>query len=230
MSNPTRTTRGLGSTPEATPFRQAQRGNREALNRLMARHDRLVHALIQRHGGGPLSYADALHAGRIGLWRAIRKFDPTRGVAFSTYAWTCIMRQVWQAVKTETGARPPMLRAHSTFPHEATSPALTLERHAVHQAVHDLVQRLPARLRETIMAHYGLDGDRPANFAQIGCQLGVSEERARQLHQEALIWLRQPAHSQTLRSLLGRHTLADYQALEQLGHRWWRSDRGRHAD
>jgi hypothetical protein len=80
------------------------------------------------------------------------------------------------------------------------------------------------------VAHYGLEEPRPANFAQIGRTLGLSRERTRQLHQEALIWLRQPAHSQTLRSLLGRHTLADYQVLEKRGHRWWRTERGRHAD
>ena len=230
MSAHPRKTRGPSSIPEATLFRQAQRGNREALNGLMVRHERLVHALIQRHGSGPLSYADALHAGRLGLWRAIRKFDPTRGFAFSTYAWTCIMRQLWQTVKADPGAHSPRLGAHWPATPEATNLSLSAERHAVHQAVHDLVQRLPARLRQTVLAHYGLDGDGPANFTQIGHALGVSAERARQLHQEALIWLRQPAHSQSLRSLVGRHTLADYQALPALNHRWWRSDRGRHVD
>jgi RNA polymerase sigma factor (sigma-70 family) len=195
----------------------------------MVRHERLVHALIQRHGGGRLSYADALHAGRIGLWRAIRKFDPTRGFAFSTYAWTCIMRQLWQAVKADPGVRAPRLCVRLPSPPEAMNPSLSAEHHAVHQAVHDLVQRLPARLRQTVLAHYGWDGTDPANFAQIGHALGVSAERARQLHQEALIWLRQPAHSQSLRSLLDRHTLSEYQALEKLNHRWWRSDRGPHA-
>src|SRR5437773_4302449 len=28
---------------------------------------------------GPLSYLDAVHEGRIGLWRALRRYDPARG-------------------------------------------------------------------------------------------------------------------------------------------------------
>jgi hypothetical protein len=57
--------------------------------------------------------------------------------------------------------------------------------------------------------------------------LGVSGERARQLHTEALIWLRQPAHAQQLRSLLDRHTLVDYETVEAETQRWlqWRGGR-----
>jgi hypothetical protein len=46
--------------------------------------------------------------------------------------------------------------------------------------------------------------------------LGLSKERVRQLQQEALAWLRHPAHSWRLRQLLGKNTAADYrQALAQ---------------
>jgi len=82
-----------------------------------------------------LPYEEALQAGRIGLWQAIRRFDPHKGYQFSTYAYGAIVHQVWKAVK-----------AHC-----------------------------------------------------------VAEQRA-----HALIWLRYPAHSQELRSLLQRHSLQDY--------------------
>jgi RNA polymerase sigma factor (sigma-70 family) len=223
-------TRGLGSTPEATLFRQAQKGNRSALNQLMTRHERLVHAVLRRYGSGPLSYEEALQAGRIGLWHAILRFDLCRGRAFSTYAWPSIMRHIWRTVKNDRRQvdrlRPWALR----LPRPAPDLTTLIECQAEQHAVHALVQRLAPRLRQTILAHYGLEENAPADFAQIGRTLGVSEERARQLHQEALIWLRQPAHSQALRSLVGRHTLADYQALEKLNHCWWRSARGRHGD
>ena len=223
-------TRGPGCAPEATLFHQAQNGNRQALNHLMAQHDGLVHAIIRRYGSGPLSYTETLQAGRIGLWHAILKFDPTRGFAFSTYAWPSIMRHIGRTVKTDRAQVRYWLPCALQLPRPATDPATLLERQAVQQAVHALVQRLVPRLRQTIVAHYGFAESRPAHFAQIGRTLGLSRERTRQLHQEALIWLRQPSHSQMLRSLLDRHTRADYQAVEKLGHRWWRSERGRHAD
>jgi len=66
-------------------------------------------------------------------------------------------------------------------------------------------------------------------YREIGAALGLSGERARQLHTEALVWLRHPAHSQHLRSLLNRHTLTDYQEAEAQAQRWLRQRGGRHG-
>jgi hypothetical protein len=57
--------------------------------------------------------------------------------------------------------------------------------------------------------------------------LGLTGERVRQLHTEALVWLRHPAHSQHLRALLGRHTLVDYEFAAAQAQRWlrWRGGR-----
>ena len=86
---------------------------------------------------------------------------------------------------------------------------------------------MPERLRFVVLARYELTGQPQVFYSQIGAALGISGERARQLHTEALIWLRQPAHSQQLRSLLGRHTLADYETVEAETQRWlqWRGGR-----
>ncbi len=88
---------------------------------------------------------------------------------------------------------------------------------------------LPVRLRYVIVARYGLADGRPALYREIGAALGVSDEWARRLHQAALAHLRQPAASQTLRSLLERHTLADYETADALAQRWLRQRGGRRA-
>jgi RNA polymerase sigma factor (sigma-70 family) len=220
---------GPGSTAETTLFQQAQAGSLVSLNALMIRHDGLVQAVVRQQVLGDLPFAEALQAGRIGLWRAIRGFDPARGLAFSTYAWPCIMHQVWRAVKAHTRfySSPVMGEAPGLL--EAPDPATVWEATAVRRALHDLVHRLPPRLGQVIVARYGLDGHPPTIYRQIGATLGLSGERARQLHTEALVWLRQPAHSQLLRSLLGRHTLADYEIADALAQRWLRRRGGRHG-
>jgi hypothetical protein len=65
----------------------------------MAAHEGLVHAVVRKQVLGDLPFAEALQAGRIGLWRAIAGYDPQQGTAFSTYAWTSIMHHVWREVK-----------------------------------------------------------------------------------------------------------------------------------
>ena len=78
------------------------------------------------------------------------------------------------------------------------------------------MKRLPRRLRRVIVAYYGLEGQEPQSLRAIGRQLGLTGERVRQLRNEGLMWLRQPAHSQELRSLLARHSLGQYELADRL--------------
>jgi DNA-directed RNA polymerase specialized sigma subunit len=54
----------------------------------------LVHYVLRRRVSDELAYADLLQVGRLGLWQAVLHFDPTRGVAFSTYAVVAIQRRM----------------------------------------------------------------------------------------------------------------------------------------
>jgi RNA polymerase sigma factor (sigma-70 family) len=178
-------------------------------------HEGLIHAFIRRQGGGEISYEEALQAGRIGLWRAVRGYDPERGTTFSTYAWVAIYRQIHQRVKElkrERDARPEEVYVLRPVP----DPAQRVEQLLVREALFDLVERLPERLRRVIVCRYGLGEQAPSTLKQVGADLGVTGERVRQLQQEALAWLRHPAHSCPLRQLVGKNTAADYrQALAQ---------------
>ena len=208
--------------------RQAQAGCRDCLNELMEQHDGLVHAVVRKQILGDLPYDEAIQAGRIGLWRAILGYDPCRG-AFSTYAWPSITHHIWRAVK-EVGRLFQRYTVTSTVPSvRALDPALVWERRAIHAALHDLVKRQPTRLRYIITTRYGLDGCPVAFYREIGERLHLSGERVRQLHTEALVALRHPAHSQHLRSLLGYHTVASYERAETLAQRWLRKRGGRHG-
>ncbi|MBN1661806.1 MAG: sigma-70 family RNA polymerase sigma factor [Anaerolineae bacterium] len=190
-------------------------GTAQAVERAMEQHDGLVHAFIQRQGGGDLSYEEALPAGRIGLWRAIQGYDPTRGTAFSTYAWVAIYRHVHRRaieLNRDTHVEVREMSAAWVLP----DPVGALERKVTIHALHDLVNRLPNRLRRIIVERYGLGKQPPRTLNALGEQLGISGERVRQLQQEALAWLRHPAHSWRLRQLVGKNAAIDYRrALAQ---------------
>jgi RNA polymerase sigma factor (sigma-70 family) len=225
-------TGGLGQPTETALFCQAQAGCRDSLDRLMAAHENLVHAVVRRQALGHLPFAEALHAGRIGLWRAILGYDPQRGLAFSTYAWKPIMHRIWREVKL---AERDYMRGMQNCPFwkvsssglEKDLPEKVWESEELLCALWEIVARLPERLRIVVVARYGLIGQGRTFYPRIGQMLGVSHERARQLHTEALFWLRHPAHCQQLRSLLGRHTLAEYEAVEAEIQRWLQRRGGR---
>jgi RNA polymerase sigma factor (sigma-70 family) len=220
---------GHSTISEVTLFQQAQAGCRACLDALMTCHDGLVQAVVRRQVLGNLPFTEALQAGRIGLWRAVLGYDLKRGTAFSTYAWPCIMRQVWRAVKVHTRFHSQPVTGDGLPLLQEPDPALVWEVAAVQQAIRDLVQRLPGRLRYVVVARYGLNSTPPATYRQIGIALGLSGERARQLHTAALVWLRHPAHSYALHSLLERHTVADYQTADALAQCWLRRRGGRHG-
>jgi RNA polymerase sigma factor (sigma-70 family) len=220
---------GGPSTAEATLFQQAQAGCSTSLNELMERHDGLVQAVVRQQVLGDLPFAEALQAGRVGLWHAIQGFDPCRGVAFSTYAWPCIMRQVWREVKAHDRFCSSSAIGDEPSSLDGPDPARVWEAEAMRQALYDAVRRLSQRLQHVIVARYGLNGDPPAIYRLIGAELGLTGERTRQLHVEALVRLRHPAHSYVLRSLLGRHTLADYEIADDLTQQWLRWRGGRHG-
>ena len=184
----------------------------EDVEQLLVRHDGLVHAVIRREGSGAQTYEEALQAGRIGLWRAMRGYDPGRGTAFSTYAWVAIRRHIRRAGAQATGDV-----ACGWIPaprREAPDLGEHVDRVWVHEALSTLLSRLSARLRWVIVARYGLDGRGARSLRHLGAQLGLSHERIRQLEQDALAWLRHPAHSLLLRQRLDKNTVADYrQAL-----------------
>jgi RNA polymerase sigma factor (sigma-70 family) len=181
----------------------------------MEQHDGLVHAFIQRQGGGDIPYEEALQAGRIGLWRAIQGYEPTRGTAFSTYAWVAIWRHIHRRAKE-------MSRDTDVWSQEmpalwvAPDPGEGVDRELTQVVLYDLVGQLPERLGQVIVGRYGLGGQPSCTLKELGEELGLSGERVRQLQQDALAWLRHPAHSWRLRQLLGQNTAADYRrALAQ---------------
>lgn len=187
----------------------------QAVDRAMEQHDGLVHAFIRRQGGGDITYEEALQAGRIGLWRAIQGYDPTRGTAFSTYAWVAIYRHIHRRAKElnrDTRVEAQERRVGWVLP----DPVEELVRKMTIRALHDLVKQLPERMRRVVVDRYGLGKQPPRTLNELGEQLGLSGERVRQLQQEALAWLRHPAHSWRLRQLVGKNTAADYRrALAQ---------------
>jgi RNA polymerase sporulation-specific sigma factor len=202
----------------ANLFRRAQAGEAQAVATLMERHERLVHYIIRQQWRGPLSYAEAVHEGRIGLWHAILGYDPQRGTAFSTYASVAIARQLWRAVhQASQRARAVPMRWPAMV---ALDPWLAAWAKEVLTALQAMVVHLPAKQRWVVCAYYGLDGEGGCTLAQLGVQLGCSRQAVHYHLQRALLQLRHPAFSARLRALLGRNRRADY--LQALHPQWRR--------
>jgi len=167
MRSCTQVVGGPGSIPEATLFRQVQVGCRDSLNLLMARHEGLVHAVVRRYGFGDLAITEALHLGRIGLWRAIVHYTPERGVAFSTYAWPCIRNEILQVIRASARRKELPVVSRAVLSDQILDFLIEPEAQWIRQSLLQLVERLPERLRYVIVAYYGLDGQPDSTYAAL---------------------------------------------------------------
>jgi RNA polymerase sigma factor (sigma-70 family) len=201
-----------GKPEIANLFGWAQAGDSPSLDRLMAQHEGLVHRILRRQWRGSLTYTEALHEGRIGLWRAVLGYDPERGIAFSTYAGVAIARKIWQAVKLRQTREEEQEQVWD-WEGEASPGSGLLSRllvGEVREALQAQVQGLPARQRRIVAAYYGLEVQGPQTLAQVGRQLGCSRQAVSYHHHRALERLRHPAFSARLRELLSRNRREDY--------------------
>ncbi len=73
---------------------RARQGDEEATRELCERNGGLVRSVALRFVGRGAEYDDLVQIGSIGMLRAIRSFDESRGCAFSTYAVPLIMGEI----------------------------------------------------------------------------------------------------------------------------------------
>jgi len=144
-------------------------------------------------------------------------------VAFSSFAGVAIQRQIWRAVvlaeRDWVWLRPP----------ETWDPAEQVEAAwfwaALRAAVAAAVAQLPERLGQIVAEYYGLNGQAAHSFKWVGQVHGISDERARQLRNDALVLLRLPALSVWLRELCQRDDRLAYQRTRALSRLWLRRRR-----
>lgn len=203
----------------------AQGGCQVCLDGLVRQHEGLIHVVLRRQARGDVAYDDLLQEGRIGLWQAMLHFDPHRGVAFSTYAGIAIERRIWRAVAQANRSQGGLPLLEPPNPRQVAEENLGWSE--VHTTLLEAVSRLPWRLRQVIIAAYGLDGEAPRSLAAIGRHFGVTREAVRQWRNEALLLLRLPPFSGRLRHLYGQDSRAAYRRTCALNRAWLRQKRGR---
>ena len=211
-------------SPGVASFACAQAGCPECLEALIRKHERLVRYIVWQAGKGVIEEADLMQEGRIGLWQAIQHFDPGRGRSFGSYAWVAIKWRLWAATENSDQEQNDEAEAWLELVDEIEE---EWWRGQVRQALLEAVRKLPARLERLICLEYGLDEQGWHSLAAIGRVWGISRERVRQLHNEALVRLRLPAWSMQLRSLCEQDSRPAYLLARSLNRTWQRRQRRR---
>ena len=90
-------------TPEEVQqlIRLAQQGDRDAIEQMVAHNMPLVKSIVKRYRNCGVDYDDLVQLGTWGLYKAVRNFDLSFGVRFSTYAVPMIAGEIKRHIRDE---------------------------------------------------------------------------------------------------------------------------------
>ena len=189
---------------ETTLARAAQAGDRKATNALVEANLRFVIQVAKQYQGMGLELEDLIAFGNIGLFEAVERFNPDKGVKFITFAVWYIRAELQKALNDLS--RVVRIPSHKTATEEqhiksihtpvgddenketyadrylaADSTKSARDRADLRYDLQRALDQLPAKQRAAITMFYGIDAEYPKCMDQIAEELNVTGERARQL-------------------------------------------------
>jgi RNA polymerase primary sigma factor len=106
--------------------RRARAGDKEAAERLVTANLRFVISYVKKYQGRGLGLAELVCIGNEGLLKAVKKFDPDKGVKFISYSVWWIRQTVLQALAEQTrSVRIPLNQNSNLVKLSRTETALT---------------------------------------------------------------------------------------------------------
>ena len=165
----------LTAEEETQLAERQQKGDLNAAKQLILSHLRVVVSIARGYDGYGLNQADLIQEGNIGLMKAVKRYEPSRGARLFSFAVHWIKADIdWLADHDAEPSRQLSKQAHYALQTEGLQNALA---------------QLDDRSRRIVESRW-LQDDGGLTLHELAAEYGVSAERIRQIEAKAMQKLR----------------------------------------
>lgn len=185
--------KGLSREKERELAEKIQQGDNKALNELVEANLKYVVTIAKKFAWTGLPLYDLISEGNLGLIRAAKKFDPERGTKFITCARPWITQAIQLYVQNSNADKEFTNMEDYIFDDETNDEMINAdfedEVHSIQSrsnAIDELLSCLTKREYRVLQSYFGLNNCKEKTLDEIGKELGLTQERVRQIKDESI--------------------------------------------
>ena len=189
--------RQLSRREEQILSEKIQKGDEQALNKLVYHNLRFVVNIAKNYRNNNVPFADIISEGNIGLIRAAHKFDPSKGVKFISYAVWWIKNSINECIEKYNRDNETLSYEDYTL-NKCTDLDNKFEQinedfeekinniQSRKDAIESLMKCLHEREIKILTLFFGLNGGKEMTLEEVGKEMCLTNERVRQIKDGAL--------------------------------------------
>ena len=174
-----------------------QKGDEQALNKLVYHNLRFVVNIAKNYRNNNVPFADIISEGNLGLIRAAHKFDSTKGVKFISYAVWWIKNSINECIEKYNRDNETLSYDDYTI-NKCTDLDHKFEQinddfeekinniQSRKDAIESLMKCLHEREIKILTLFFGLNGGKEMTLEEVGKEMCLTNERVRQIKDSAL--------------------------------------------
>ena len=174
-----------------------QKGDEQALNKLVYHNLRFVVNIAKNYRNSIVPFADIISEGNLGLIRAAHKFDSTKGVKFISYAVWWIKNSINECIEKYNRDNETLSYDDYTI-NKCTDLDNKFEQinedfeekinniQSRKDAIESLMKCLHEREIKILTLFFGLNGGKEMTLEEVGKEMCLTNERVRQIKDGAL--------------------------------------------
>ena len=174
-----------------------QKGDEQALNKLVYHNLRFVVNIAKNYRNSNVPFADIISEGNLGLIRAAHKFDSTKGVKFISYAVWWIKNSINECIEKYNRNNETLsyddytINKCTDLDHKFEQINEDFEEkinniQSRKDAIESLMKCLHEREIKILTLFFGLNGGKEMTLEEVGKEMCLTNERVRQIKDSAL--------------------------------------------